>query len=89
MAARGYPGPVEKGEVIGGLDGLPETSFEMMFHAGTADRDGRVLSAGGRVLNATARGATLGQARERAYALLSQVDWPGGFFRHDIGWRAL
>ncbi|AVO36952.1 phosphoribosylamine--glycine ligase [Pukyongiella litopenaei] len=89
LAARGYPGAYEKGDEIGGLADLPETSSEMMFHAGTTERGGKVLAAGGRVLNATARGATLAQARDRAYALATAVDWPGGFHRDDIGWRAL
>ena len=89
LAARGYPGAYANGSVIGGLDGLPEDSFRMMFHAGTARADGRVTAAGGRVLNATARGDTLAEARDRAYALADAVDWPGGFFRRDIGWRAL
>ena len=89
MAARGYPGEYATGEVIGGLDALPETSREIVFHAGTAERDGRIVSAGGRVLGPTARGATLAEARERAYALVDGIDWPGGDFRRDIGWRAL
>ncbi|MBS0126622.1 phosphoribosylamine--glycine ligase [Thetidibacter halocola] len=89
LAAQGYPGSYEKGTVIGGLDGLPEDSSHQMFHAGTAERDGAVVATGGRVLNATARGATLQEARDRAYALAEAVDWPQGFFRRDIGWRAL
>jgi phosphoribosylamine--glycine ligase len=89
LVARGYPGAVAAGEPIGGLEGVPETSFQMLFHAGTAERDGRIVSAGGRVLNATARGATLAEARARAYALAEAVDWPGGTWRRDIGWRAL
>ncbi|NRB01407.1 MAG: phosphoribosylamine--glycine ligase, partial [Rhodobacteraceae bacterium] len=89
LAAEGYPGSYQKGQPIGGLDDLPETSFEMMFHAGTQQTDGQIVSAGGRVLNATARGATLTEARDRAYALADRVDWPGGFMRRDIGWRAL
>jgi len=89
LASRGYPGAYEKGSVIGGLETLPETSFEMCFHAGTARKDGQVLATGGRVLNATARGDTLEEARARAYAMADAVDWPGGFFRSDIGWRAL
>ncbi|TNF63583.1 MAG: phosphoribosylamine--glycine ligase [Rhodobacteraceae bacterium] len=89
LAARGYPGAYETGGVIGGLDALPETSSEMCFHAGTAERDGRIVATGGRVLNATARGATLAEARDRAYAMAEAIDWPGGFFRRDIGWRAL
>ena len=89
LAADGYPGGYAKGEAIGGLGGLQEDSFRMMFHAGTARADNRVVSAGGRVLNATARGASLAEARARAYALAEAVDWPGGVYRRDIGWRAL
>ncbi len=89
LAAKGYPGSYEKGSVIGGLDGLPETSFEMCFHAGTSAVDGRIVASGGRVLNATARGATLAEAQERAYAMVDAIDWPEGFCRRDIGWRAL
>ena len=60
-----------------------------IFHAGTA-RDGEHLVAtGGRVLNVTARGRTLAEARERAYGAIARIDWPGGFYRSDIGWRAL
>ncbi|PJE36229.1 phosphoribosylamine--glycine ligase [Pseudooceanicola lipolyticus] len=89
MAAKGYPGSYAKGEAIGGLDGLPETSHEMCFHAGTSRAEGKFLSAGGRVLNLTARGTTLAEARDRAYAMADAIDWPGGVFRRDIGWRAL
>ena len=89
MAAKGYPGSYEKGSVIGGLGGLPEDSKNMVFHAGTKVEDGQVLATGGRVLNVTARGETLQEARDRAYAIVDGVDWPGGFFRRDIGWRAL
>lgn len=89
MAAKGYPGDYAKGEPIGGLDALPEDSFHQCFHAGTARADGRIVSAGGRVLTLTARGATLAEAAERAYAMVRAVDWPGGVWRSDIGWRAL
>jgi phosphoribosylamine--glycine ligase len=89
MAAQGYPGSYAKGTVIGGLQALPETSFQMTFHAGTADRDGAVVATGGRVLACTGRGATLAEAHERAYALVDAIDWPQGFCRRDIGWRAL
>ena len=61
----------------------------MVFHAGTAAREGRTIAAGGRVLNVTARGATLAEARDAAYAMVDAIDWPGGFCRRDIGWRAL
>jgi phosphoribosylamine---glycine ligase len=89
MAARGYPGAYAKGSVIGGLDGLTADSFQMVFHAGTRADGGSVLANGGRVLNVTARGDTLAQARARAYAMVDAVDWPDGFCRRDIGWRAL
>ncbi|TKD15727.1 phosphoribosylamine--glycine ligase [Rhodobacter capsulatus] len=89
MAARGYPGAYEKGSEIRGLDALPETSSQMVFHAGTTAKDGRILATGGRVLNVTARGATLAEAQERAYAMIDAIDWPEGFCRRDIGWRAL
>ncbi|TDX31309.1 phosphoribosylamine--glycine ligase [Rhodovulum visakhapatnamense] len=89
MAAKGYPGAYEKGSVIGGLDALPADSFRMVFHAGTRTENGKVTAAGGRVLNVTARGASLAEARERAYAMIDRIDWPEGFFRRDIGWRAL
>ncbi|WP_319826394.1 phosphoribosylamine--glycine ligase [Thalassovita sp.] len=89
MAARGYPGAYEKGSVIGGLDALPESSSEMCFHAGTAEKDGQITATGGRVLNVTARGATLRDAADRAYAMVDRIDWPEGFCRRDIGWRAL
>jgi phosphoribosylamine--glycine ligase len=89
MAAKGYPGPYAKGSEIRGLGALPRDSQRMMFHAGTAERGGTVVASGGRVLNAAGRGGTLAEARARAYALAEAVDWSEGFFRRDIGWRAL
>ena len=89
MAARGYPGAYAKGSEIGGLDRLPEDSGHMVFHAGTAASDGRIIASGGRVLNVTARGGTLREARDAAYAMVDAIDWPDGFSRRDIGWRAL
>ena len=89
MAAKGYPGAYEKGSVINGLDRMPEDSRHMVFHAGTAEREGRILANGGRVLNITARGDTLLDARNRAYAMIDHLRWPEGFCRSDIGWRAL
>ncbi|WP_320177483.1 phosphoribosylamine--glycine ligase [Roseovarius pacificus] len=89
MAAKGYPGAYEKGSVIKGLDNCAEDSFHMVFHAGTSEKDGQILASGGRVLNVTARGASLEQARDRAYAMVDRIDWPEGFCRRDIGWRAL
>ncbi|WP_170603801.1 phosphoribosylamine--glycine ligase [Ruegeria arenilitoris] len=89
MAAKGYPGAYEKGTVIKGLDGIPEDSRNMVFHAGTKAVDGQVLASGGRVLNVTARADTLQEAKDQAYAMIEDIDWPEGFFRSDIGWRAL
>ena len=89
MAANGYPGSYEKGTAISGLDNLEANSKRMVFHAGTG-RDGDTLIArGGRVLNVTARGETLQEARDGAYDAIRVVDWPDGFYRKDIGWRAL
>jgi phosphoribosylamine--glycine ligase len=89
MAARGYPGAYGKGSAIHGLDALPEDSHQMVFHAGTTRTETALTATGGRVLNVTARGATLAEARDRAYALVDRIDWPEGFCRRDIGWRAL
>ncbi|MGC9370072.1 MAG: phosphoribosylamine--glycine ligase [Paracoccaceae bacterium] len=89
MAAKGYPGAYEKGSVIGGLERLPEDSSHMVFHAGTREVDGKIAANGGRVLNVTARGANLQEARDRAYEMIGKIDWPEGFYRRDIGWRAL
>ncbi len=89
MAANGYPGSYKKGTVIGNLQAQPEDSSNMVFHAGTKAEDGKVLATGGRVLNVTARGDSLKEARDRAYAMVENIDWPDGFYRGDIGWRAL
>ncbi len=89
MAADGYPGSYSKGSEIKGLDRLDESVDLMTFHAGTAHKDGSVIASGGRVLNVTARGDDLKAARDRAYAAIEKIDWPDGFFRKDIGWRAL
>jgi phosphoribosylamine--glycine ligase len=89
LAARGYPGTPETGSEIRGADQDfgPDV---VVFHAGTArDGEGRLRAAGGRVLNVCARGATLQEARDRAYAAVDRIDWPEGFCRRDIGWRAL
>jgi phosphoribosylamine--glycine ligase len=89
MAAKGYPGAYEKGSPINNLTALSETSSEMTFHAGTAVKDGQIVATGGRVLNVTARGTTLKDAHAKAYAMVRQIDWPNGFYRTDIGHRAL
>jgi phosphoribosylamine--glycine ligase len=89
MAARGYPGSYEKGSVIRGLDAIPESGWQMVFHAGTCEANGAIQANGGRVLNVTARGESLRDARTRAYQMVDAIDWPEGFCRRDIGWRAL
>jgi len=89
MATNGYPGDYAKGSVIGGLETIQASSKQMVFHAGTKAVDGQITANGGRVLNVTARGDTLAEARDAAYAMIKQIDWPGGFCRSDIGWRAL
>lgn len=88
-AANGYPGSYEKGSVISNLDTLPEDSQNMTFHAGTTEKDGNITATGGRVLAVTARAETLQAAQSKAYAMTKQIRWPGGFYRTDIGWRAL
>lgn len=88
MAARGYPGTPEKGSVIRGLDEAAGDGVEI-FHAGTAINGGALVANGGRVLNITATGKTVGEAQARAYAALDRIDWPHGFCRRDIGWQAV
>ena len=90
MAANGYPGAYEKGSVIGGLDAAARQTGAMVFHAGTATNDaGETVATGGRVLNVTATAPTVAEAQARAYAAVDAIDWPGGFCRRDIGWRAV
>jgi len=88
MAANGYPGSYKKGTGIAGLDGLNSDQVHV-FHAGTALDDGKTIASGGRVLNITALGGTVSEAQKRAYAAVDAIDWPGGFCRRDIGWRAI
>ncbi|NNE79175.1 MAG: phosphoribosylamine--glycine ligase [Silicimonas sp.] len=89
MVAEGYPGSYEKGTIIKGLETLEANSGQIVFHAGTSRNGGDFAAAGGRVLNVTARGSTLGAARDAAYELVKAIDWPEGRYRRDIGWRAL
>jgi len=90
MAAKGYPGAYEKGDEIRGLAAAGATEGVTIFHAGTkAGADGRILANGGRVLNVTAQAPSLAEAQARAYAAIDRIDWPGGFCRRDIAWRAL
>jgi phosphoribosylamine---glycine ligase len=89
MCAKGYPGDVMKGTEIRGLEAASAEEGVEIFHAGTAMIDGRLVATGGRVLNVTALGATVKEAQARAYRAVSRIDWPEGFCRKDIGWRAL
>jgi phosphoribosylamine--glycine ligase len=88
MAAQGYPGGVAKGTEIRGLKEARSEGVEI-FHAGTAIKDGKLVANGGRVLNVTAIGKTVREAQTRAYAAVDKIDWPEGFCRRDIGWRAI
>jgi phosphoribosylamine--glycine ligase len=89
MAANGYPGSYRRGSVIVGLDAAAEVDGVEVFHAGTEQDNGRVLANGGRVLNVSALGRTVGEAQARAYAAVDRIRWPDGFCRRDIGWQAV
>ncbi len=88
MAANGYPGTPEKGGAIRGIDAA-EASGAIVFHAGTAIKDGALIADGGRVLGVTALGRTVRKAQETAYVAVDCIDYPTGFCRRDIGWRAV
>lgn len=88
-ASRGYPGAHKTGNEILGLEAAGEGEGVIIFQAGTKWLGNKIVSNGGRVLNITATGATLKDARDRAYAAAERIEWPGGFYRNDIGWRAL
>ncbi|HWU64008.1 MAG TPA: phosphoribosylamine--glycine ligase [Ensifer sp.] len=89
MAAKGYPGDYTKGTRINGLDDAGKLDGVEIFHAGTASKDGHIVANSGRVLNVTATGESVSDAKRHAYALLDQVEWDNGFCRRDIGWRAV
>ena len=89
MAAKGYPGPYERGTVIEGLDDAAAVEGVEIFHAGTRAEGGKILANGGRVLDVSAIGKTVSEARSRAYEAVSRIRWPEGFCRHDIGRRAV
>jgi phosphoribosylamine--glycine ligase len=89
MAAKGYPGDYARGSVIEGLADAAKVEGVEIFHAGTKADGNRILANGGRVLNVSAIGKTVRQAQARAYEAISRIRWPEGFFRHDIGWRAI
>lgn len=89
MASAGYPGDYSKGTEIRGLEAASDVPDVEIFHAGTRREGDRILAEGGRVLGVCARGKTVGEARERAYEAVDLIDWPEGFCRRDIGWRAV
>jgi phosphoribosylamine---glycine ligase len=89
MAAKGYPGSYQRGTPIEGLDDAAKVDSVEVFHAGTRADNGRVVANGGRVLNVSALGKTVGEAQARAYAAVDRIRWPDGFCRRDIGWQAV
>jgi phosphoribosylamine--glycine ligase len=89
MAAKGYPGDYLKGSVIEGLEAATAIEGVEIFHAGTKAEGGRILANGGRVLDVSALGKTVGEAQARAYEAVDRIRWPDGFCRRDIGFRAV
>jgi len=89
MAAEGYPGAYEKGTEIKGVDAAEGVDGVTVFHAGTAKDASRLLATGGRVLNVTAMAPSVKEAQKKAYEAVDKIDWPDGFCRRDIGWRAV
>ena len=88
-AANGYPGKYKKGTKILDLDQISESTNVQIFHAGTKLEKNNIIASGGRVLNVTARGASLKEAHKIAYETIEKINWEDGFYRTDIGWRAL
>ncbi|ODT46863.1 MAG: phosphoribosylamine--glycine ligase [Methylobacterium sp. SCN 67-24] len=89
LAAKGYPGTPEKGSVIADVEQAVAQDGVLIFHAGTQEKDGKLVANGGRVLNVVALGKSVSEAQARAYAAVDLIDWPGGFCRRDIGWQAV
>jgi phosphoribosylamine--glycine ligase len=89
MASKGYPGEFTRGSVIRGLETGAALEKVEIFHAGTAERNGAIIANGGRVLNVSARGRSVGEAQALAYRAAALIDWPEGFYRRDIGQRAV
>lgn len=91
MASNGYPGSYKKGTVISNVEEAEKVSPSVkVFHAGTdLDSDGNLVAVGGRVLGVTAKGCDLQEARDKAYQAIEKINWSEGFYRRDIGWRAL
>ena len=89
LATKGYPGNYKNGSKIRFVEELKSDSLNQIFHAGTKKDNSSLIANGGRVLNITARGGSLLEARDRAYKTVEKINWPEGFYRSDIGWRAL
>ncbi len=89
MAARGYPGEPLRGSRIGGIEDAEEMPGVVVLHGGTREIDGAIFADGGRVLTITGLGSDVTNARKRVYAAIDEIKWPEGFFRRDIGWRAV
>jgi phosphoribosylamine--glycine ligase len=90
MAAKGYPADYKKGSVIHGLDKAAQVADTVVFHAGTIQNpQGEITANGGRVLGVTGWGKSIAEAQSHAYQAVDCIDWPDGFCRRDIGWRAL
>ncbi len=89
LASEGYPGTYKKGYVIEGLEAAAAEPDVVVYHAGTTEKDGKIVTGGGRVLGVTALGPDVAQARERAYKAAELISWPGKYYRKDIGLKAL
>jgi phosphoribosylamine--glycine ligase len=89
LAAQGYPGHYAKGSAIRGLSRAAARDDVLIFHAGTREQHEQVVANGGRVLGVAARAPTFASAQARAYQAVDLIDWPEGFCRRDIGWRAI
>ena len=88
MATEGYPGDYKKGSKLLGVAEVAQ-DVAKVFHAGTGEQDGYLVATGGRVLCVTARGETVSEAQRKEYEGVEAIDWPEGFYRRDIGWRAI
>ncbi len=88
VSSDGYPAEFEKGQTIAGLNAV-EQAGTTVFHAGTAEKNGHIVNSGGRVLGITALGETVQEAQQTVYKALKNLDWDGGFYRRDIGYRAI
>jgi phosphoribosylamine--glycine ligase len=89
MASQGYPGAYKKGSPIDGVEAAGARDGVVIFHAGTKLANGRLVAEGGRVLNISATGRSIRDAVAAAYSAVGDIDWPDGFCRRDIAWRAL